>query len=219
METNNRPVMILGAGGHARVVLYILEASGRQAAAVVGRVPELGTGFGDVPVIASDDEALLRAKEAGLSFIVAVGDNERRRALYERFLSEGIPANCAAHPTAVVGSRAAYGSGTVVGAMAVIAPDARVGVNAIINTGAIVEHDCLIGDHAHIAPGVRMGGQVRVGDGALIGMGAVLLPGVRVAPAAIVGAGAVVVEEVPEATTVVGVPARPVRGGAISCTA
>lgn len=219
MEANDRAVMILGAGGHAKVVLYILRAAGHETAAVVGQPPDPANGFGDVPVIPSDDEAVARAKEAGLSFIVAIGDNRKRRLVYERFLSEGIPASCAVHPAAVVASEAEYGSGTVVGATAVIAPDTRVGANAVINTGAIIEHDCVVGDHVHVAPGVRMGGQVHVGDEALVGIGAVLLPGVRVGPGAVVGAGAVVLRDVPAGNTVAGVPARPLRGGRVPCMA
>ncbi len=219
METNDKPVMVVGAGGHARVVLYILEASGHEPAAVVGQLPDPGDTFGKVPVIASDDEALAQAKEAGLAFIVAIGDNHKRRSLYERFCSEGVPASCAVHPTAVVASGAEYGAGTVVGAMAVIAPDARVGANAVINTGAIIEHDCVVGDHVHVAPGVRMGGRVSIGDEALIGMGAVLLPGVQVGAEAVVGAGAVVLSDVSAGSTVVGVPAKPLERSAVPCTA
>jgi sugar O-acyltransferase (sialic acid O-acetyltransferase NeuD family) len=218
MATDDRPVLILGAGGHAKVVLSILQACRREAAAVVGRLPDRTNGFGEVPVIPDDDEALARAKDAGLSFIVAIGDNQTRRVLYERFLSEGVPASSAVHPAAVVASGAEYGSGNMVGAMAVVGPAARVGANTVINTGAIVEHDCVIGDHVHVAPGVRMGGQVSVGDGALVGMGAVLLPGVQVGPAAVIGAGAVVLRDVPAGETLVGVPAKPLHGGRASCT-
>lgn len=219
MGSDDRPVLILGAGGHAKVVLWILRASGRDAAAVVGRLSDPTNGFGEVPVIPGDDEALARAKDAGLSFIVAIGDNQRRRLLYERFLSEGIPASCAVHPTAVIAADAEYGSGSVVGATAVLAPNAKVGANTIINTGAIVEHDCCVGNHVHVAPGVRMGGHVHVEDEALVGIAAVLLPGVQVGRSALVGAGAVVLGDVSAGDTVVGVPAKPLRGGTLPCTA
>lgn len=219
MNTSETPIMILGAGGHAKVVFGILQASGRETAAVVGYLPDGANGFGDVPVIADDDEALARAKDAGFSFIVAVGDNRKRRSLYERFVFEGIPASCAVHPTAAVATDVECGSGTVVGAMAVIGPNARIGANTVINTGAIVEHDCWVGEHVHVAPGVRMGGQVHVEDEALVGIGAVLLPGVQVGFSAVVGAGAVVLRDVPAGDTVVGVPAEPLRGGTLPCTA
>ena len=77
-----------------------------------------------------------------------------------------------------------------------------------MNTGATIDHECDIGECAHVAPGAALAGEVVVGEGALIGIGASVTPGRTIGAWAVVGAGAAVIRDVPDATTVAGVPAR-----------
>jgi len=212
MDASERQVIILGAGGHARVVADALRAAGRRVAAVVSAPGGSAGGFGDVPILTNDDQALELARGEGLSFIVAIGDNALRTSIYERFTEAGMTPATVVHPAAVMAEGVRIGVGSLVGASAVVNPGARIGRNAIVNTGAIVEHDCRVMDHAHIAPGVRLGGTVSVGSGALVGIGAIVLPNTTIGAAAIVGAGAVVTKDVADAQTVVGVPARTLEG-------
>lgn len=202
------PVILLGAGGHSKVVLASLEAAGRRVAAILDDDPStagrrvLGievTG----PVERLDS---LGAVEA----VIAIGDNRMRRQLVPR--AEGICPSLswatAVHPAAVVHPSARLGPGTVVFAGAVIQPDAVVGAHAIVNTGASVDHDCQLGDFVHVAPGARLGGGVTVGEGVLLGIGCAVLPGRSVGAWAVVGAGATVTEDVGDGWTVAGTPAR-----------
>jgi len=144
-------LLLVGAGGHARVVLDAVRT--RSEIEVVGFV---GT---------DDDLMSLRANGATHA-VVGLGTVQpgaRRAELFERIRAAGLVAAVITHRDATVSPAASIGDGSVVLARAVVNPGARVGRNAIVNTGAIVEHDCEIGDHAHVSPGAVLGGGVRVG--------------------------------------------------------
>lgn len=205
-----RRILVLGAGGHARVALDALEAAGTPADGVVTETGGTSSPL-DVPVVASDADVL--AMDPGSVVLVnglgSTGSTSARRELFERFRAAGFHFATVRHPSAVVSPRVRLGEGAHVMAGAVLQPGTSIGTNSIVNTGASVDHDCIVGDHVHIAPGATLSGGIRVGDGAHIGTGATLLQGVVVGDDAVIAAGAVVVRDVGVATTVAGVPARP----------
>jgi sugar O-acyltransferase (sialic acid O-acetyltransferase NeuD family) len=203
-------LILIGAGGHARVVFDAAMASGAWRTIEVRddvAVPS-GTAFDGRPVSAP---ALPPAVAADASAHVAIGHNATRHALVESLRARNVALAIVLHPRACVSSRAQIALGAFVAAQAVVGPMARVGHGSIINHAAIIDHDCEIGDWCHVAPGAILGGGVIVGIGALIGAGAVLLPGVRVGDGATVGAGAVVTKTVAAESVVAGVPARELR--------
>lgn len=206
--TTRGPILVIGGGGHALVVIEAARRLGFDVAGVyddadrcvvmerfqirrVGRLAEAGlrasAGLGDVPVI------------------VAVGDLRTRETLVRSLAG---PFARVVHPEACIEPSALLGEGVYVGPRAVVHTFARVGAHAIINSGAIVEHECDVGPACHIAPGAILAGRVRVGAGAMVGLGARVLPGVQIGSRAVVGAGAVVLHDVPEGETVIGVPAK-----------
>jgi sugar O-acyltransferase (sialic acid O-acetyltransferase NeuD family) len=190
-------VVLLGAGGHAKVVYDAIGAAridvrddnasleGKAFLDTVIRTP-IGTPAGAVHI--------------------AIGDNRARAKLMARLGATRLLA--VIHPAAAVSPHAAIAAGAFVAAGAVVAASARVGECAIINHRAVVDHDCIVGACAHVAPAATLGGAVEVGEGALIGSGAVVLPGIRIGKWAVVGAGAVVNRPVADGETVYGVPAR-----------
>lgn len=206
-------VVGLGAGGHAKVVIEILQLIGGYE--LVGLLdPKQGLWGADVlgvPVLA-DDNCLPELYDQGVRFafigLGTVGDTRPRRRLYEKARQHGFQIVQAIHPQAVVAPSVEIGHGPTIMACAVINADARLGDNVIINTGVIVEHDCVIGDHVHIATGARLASTVHVGEGTHIGLGASLRECVHIGRNAIVGAGAVVVDDVPDNVVVVGMPSR-----------
>ena len=206
-----RPVIILGAGGHGRVVLDLVRSLGYDVAGFTDPGYTMpGQTIEGVPVIGGDDEILKQNRDSiylalGLG---GTGDNTLRKRLFEKFsgLEYGFP--CFAHPSAFVAGTAVFGDGSVVMAKAAVQAGCRVGRNVIINTGAVIDHDCALGDHSHIAPGAVLSGNVSVGTGAHIGTGAVVIQNIRVGEGALVAAGAVVVRDVLPRATVMGVPAR-----------
>lgn len=204
-------VILVGAGGHAKVVADALLAAARHGSVLqpIGYVDDnpalAGQTIGGLPVF-GPVSAIASQPHEGV--VVAVGDNGARsrmvtwlRQLHESFI-------IARHPSAIVADAVEIGPGTMICAGAIINTATRIGAHVILNTGSSVDHDCDIADFVHIAPGSHVGGGISVGEGTLIGIGSTLLPGVRIGAGCIVGAGAVVLRSVPDGAIVVGVPAR-----------
>ena len=204
------PILVVGAGGHAKVVLDILERMGMYE--MVGLLDDnadrQGMSHAGHKVIGTL-EALPQLRREGVQgAIIALGDNVRRRQVYLQAEEAGFTMVSAIHPSVQVGARVVIGGGTLMVAGAVVNADADIGVNVILNTGATVDHDCCIGAHVHLSPGVHLAGRVSIGELTHVGIGAVVLPNRRIGKHCIVGAGAVVRDDVPDNVVVVGVPAR-----------
>ena len=196
-------LLILGAGGHGRVVADAALAAGAWAhVTATDRDParcsgELLAGIALHPSSIVQEAAAVH---------VAIGD-AGARAREVAGLKPGVLATVV-HPRASVSSHARMAAGCFVAAQAVVAPGAVLGVSVIVNHGAVVDHDVSVGDFTHIAPLAALGGGVEVGRRVLIGSGAGVLPGVRIGDDIVVGAGAIVVDDLHEPGVYAGVPAR-----------
>ncbi len=208
--------VILGGGGHARVLIdCIRESDLAEIEGVLDPDSSLhGQKILDVPVLGGDE--LLGGMAAGgvTHFVVGlggVGDNGPRRRLFELGCSCRLNPLTVRHPSAMVSRWASIGPGCQLLPGSIVNAGATLGKNVIVNSGAVVEHDCVIGDHVHIATGGKLASTVQVGIGAHIGAGATVRQSISIGEGAIVGAGAVVVKDVGPGVVVVGVPARPIR--------
>ncbi|OGQ47361.1 MAG: hypothetical protein A3H42_01715 [Deltaproteobacteria bacterium RIFCSPLOWO2_02_FULL_46_8] len=205
--------VILGAGGHAKVVLDCLEATQKmEVAAVLDSNPKLwGQEILGIPIRGSDDLLTEIFREGIRLFFVGVGsirETTVRQKLYEKALTAGLDSFALLHPKAICSPRTQIGKGSLLCAGAVLNVGVVLGQNVIINTGAIVDHDCRIDNHVHIAPGVTLSGSVWVQTGAHVGTGASVRQNIIIGKGAVVGAGAVVVKNVPAGAVVKGIPAR-----------
>ncbi|MGQ9724984.1 MAG: PglD-related sugar-binding protein, partial [Tepidimonas sp.] len=157
----NEPVVILGGGGHARVVLDVLHCLGRVVAGVIVPDREPGTDWHGVPVL-GDDRWLTSTAAAGCAYAIGIGAvpgrMAPRHAMYVRLTQLGLTVPALVHPAAVVSQAVALAPGVQVMAGAIVQPGVRLGANALLNTGARVDHDSVIGEGAHVAPGAILCG-------------------------------------------------------------
>jgi sugar O-acyltransferase (sialic acid O-acetyltransferase NeuD family) len=196
-------VVVLGAGGHAKVVADAAAQQGLTVLAFVDeRASEPRTTPAGVPVLARLDDA----PEGPVA--LGIGDNAARLARHRALAGAGREPLTVVHPSAVVAPDVLLGAGTIVAAGVVVNSDTVVGQAAVLNTGCSVDHDCVLGDGVHVAPGARLAGGVHVGEGAMMGIASCAVPLVSIGAWAVCGAAAAVVRDVPPHTTVRGVPAR-----------
>jgi len=197
------PIWIIGAGGHGKVVIQAIVASGRKIAGVVDENDDLiGTsmlGYAIQPVDQIPE---------GSDALIAIGDGFQREAMSKKF---NLKWQTIIHPSAIVDSTSKIGLGCVIMAGAIIQADATVGDHVIVNTAASIDHDCTIEDFCHISPGARIAGHVKLGSQTLFGTNACVIPNVTIGSNVIIGAGAVVIRDVEADCTMVGVPARKIK--------
>ena len=205
------PVIVIGAGGHAKVVIELIRGDGRyEIAGLVDSDPTPRRVL-DIPVI-GDDTALPKLRSEGLTHaFVAVGDNRRRLEIGRRLQAEGFELINAVGRSAVVSPSARLGAGVAIMEGATVNAESRIGDLVVINTGAGVDHDADLGAGVHIGPGSALAGNVTVGRLAFLGVGVRAIPGVTIGEGTVVGAGACVVSDLPAGVLAHGVPARVVR--------
>lgn len=205
-------IVLLGGGGHAKVLIDLINACGRyEIAGIVDVQLNVGVAVSGVTVL-GDDRILSELYEKGLRnaciAVGSVGDNSKRRALYEKVKNAGFLVPALIHPSAVISGKSHIREGAQIMAGAIVQTDSIIGENTIVNTGAIVEHDCTVGKHVHICPGAALSGGCLIGEGVFIGAGATVLQGIKIGSNSIVSAGAVVINDVPDNAKVIGAPAK-----------
>lgn len=200
-------IVVVGAGGHAKVCIELLQAMGETVLCCVGAGDSGATCLG-IPVLDGDHHLARLRGEGQTRAFVALGPNRLRERLGKHVRELGFELVNAISPRAVVSPSATLGSGVAVMAGAVINAEARIGDLAIVNTGATVDHDCEVGTAAHLAPQCALAGNVRIGASAFLGVGCRAIPEVQVGAGATVGAGAVIISPIPPGVTAVGIPAR-----------
>lgn len=198
---SERRIVVLGGGGHAKVVLATLQAAGWTVSGVYDDDPaKQGSSVLGVPVVGriADMDAPERA-------VIALGSGTTRELLADRFPgTEWVPV---VHPRAYVHESVDIGAGTVIFAGAVVQPDSSIGRHVIVNTGATIDHDCRVEDFVHLGPGCHLGGGVEVGRLAVLSTGSAVASGLRIGAGATLGAGAAASTDIEPGATAVGVPA------------
>lgn len=203
----SRQLLIIGAGGHAKVVIDTAQAAGQEILGLVDDNSKLwGQALLGIPILGGRN---LIHTYPNAQLIHGIGANAVRKQLAMEY------ADCnwttLIHPRAYVAKSATVGKGTVVFAQAVIQPHALVGNHCIVNTAATVDHDCVISDYVHLGPGTHLAANVKIEQGAFLGAGAVGIPGAKIGEWSTIGAGGVVTSSIPSHTLAVGVPASVIK--------
>lgn len=211
----SKQIVIIGAGGHAKVIADIIQKSGDIVYGFLDDKLPKGT------IIANDEKLkvigdfntrlTLPIAHTDLEFIVAIGDNERRKEIAEKNVPN-MKYYTAIHPSANIGIDVTIEEGTVIMANTCINSSAQIGKHCIINTGAIIEHDNQLENYVHISPNATLSGTVKVGESTHIGASATIKNNINITSNCVIGAGAVVVKSIEAEGTYVGVPAKLMKG-------
>jgi UDP-perosamine 4-acetyltransferase len=192
----DRPLILIGDGGHGRVLLDIIILKGLEIIGIIDK--EITSDIRGIKVLGNDDIINeYSPKEVYLvNGIGSIGDMALRRNIYDTYTDKGYGFATIIHPTSIISSEVKLSEGVQVMAGAVIQCGCIIGENSIINTSASIDHDCVIGSNCHIAPGVIMSGGVKVGDGTHISTGAVIIQGINIGKGAFIAAGSVVTRDI-----------------------
>jgi len=196
-------LVIVGAGGHGRQLLDLVDAHNRVAQPTYRFLGFLDDGPVDLDLLARRGTRLLGPSarlaelDPDIACAVAVADPAVRRRLDATARATGREASSFRHPTAVVGSLFEHGPGLFLSAGVIIDTNVAVGRQFHINLGASVGHESRIGDHVTITPGVRIGGNCTLGDDGFFGANASVVPGVTIGDRVVVGANVVVRHDLP----------------------
>lgn len=199
-----RPVIILGGGGHATVLIETLMCCGVEIAGICDPRIEKGAP-GPLGICCLGGEEILSSNSISTTLLVnglgSTRSTEARRDLFLRFKRDGFRFASVVHPSAVIAKNVTFGEGVQIMAGCVLQPEVILGDNVIVNTGATVDHHCDIGSHSHVAPGVTLSGNVQIGAGSHLGTGAVVVHSVQMGRNSFVRSGAIVVDQIPDGGT------------------
>lgn len=208
---NEKPVIILGNGGHASVLTEILLLANREIIGFTCPQEEdnqfglkyLGTDGVIDQFDSNEVELVLGLGSVNVSMV--------REKLFEYYVGKEYSFAKLIHPTSIISKYATIGEGVQLLAGVIIQAFAKISSNTIINSGAIVEHNCILSSHVHIAPRTVLSGNVTIGRGTHIGTGSTVIQGIQIGRKVLVGAGSVVVKNINDEQKVAGVPAREMR--------
>jgi len=203
-------LLIIGAGGHGKVVAEIAKLSrGWNHVSFLDDKENLSEVVGLSIVGKCKDYGKLRNEYEDA--FVAFGNNRLRMIWLKMLVDAGYNVPSLVHPASVISPSSKIGHGTVVMAGAVINAEVSIGNGCIINTSSSIDHDCVLQDGVHVSPGVSVGGTVRIGRETWLGIGSSVIHNLSIGSNAVVAAGATVIEQVPDSIMVAGVPARKVK--------
>ncbi len=180
--SDSKPVIIIGAGDHAKVLLDILLDQNESVIGLTDKTITKGTKIYGVPVI-GDDLEILKYKPAEIELvngIGSIGDTSLRRIVFESLKEKGYIFKTVIHSSVIISKRAKIGEGVQLLAGSIVNTEAKIGDNTIINTKSSVDHGCIIGKHCHIAPGCSFSGCISVGDNTHIGTGSSIIQGIKI---------------------------------------
>jgi len=214
-EANYKPVIIIGGGGHAKVLADCLILN--QIEIIGFTDPDFSSCDNlvtyDIEYLGSD-EKILKFKPEEVSLVNGLGGVEKltpREEIFTAFQQKGYGFALIIHPSVIIANDVLLEEGVQIMAGAVIQPGVVIGANSIINTNASIDHDSWIGRNAHIAPGTVLSGSVKVSDNTFIGAGSTVMQGIQIGKNVMIGAASLVNSNIQDYAKAYGVPAKVVK--------
>lgn len=204
----SKQVVIIGAGGHAKVIADIIVKSGDRVYGFLDDNLEIGTTIANneqFKIIGKIEKINKLKENTNLEFVIAIGDNTVRKNIAENY---NVKYYTAIHPSSIIALDVSIEEGTVVMANTVINTSAKIGRHCIVNSGAIIEHDNIIENYVHVSPNATLCGTVKIGECTHIGANATVKNNIEICNKCIIGAGALVVKNINESGAYVGVPVK-----------
>ena len=207
----NKPIIIIGNGGHASVLAEVLRTNNYDIKGYTAPTNEsnqyglkyLGT-----------DEDILYFNPNSVELILGIGTvnvSTVRKRLFHYFRYKGYKFSKVIHQSAIIAPSVKLGEGVQIMAGVILQTNVTIADNTIINTGTLIDHDCKISKHVHIAPGCNLSGNVYVGDNSHIGTGSTVIQGVKIGESCLIGAGSVVIKDINNRKKAYGLPAKEVN--------
>lgn len=209
-------IIIIGAGQHARVVLYNIEEQNKYE--VIGFLDSddnrIGDFFEGKKILGNYQKEDLRKLSENIGtnkFFIGFGNMKYRKKVFEYFINNGWEAVNIIHPNAVISKKAKLGRGILIECGCLITPNPIIGDNVVINTGSQVNHDNIIENHVYIASGVVLSGGIKIGENTLLDDGVIITLGCSVGENSLIGAGGVVTKNIPAGVVAYGNPCKVIR--------
>jgi len=207
----NNKIIVIGGGGHAKVLISILIKLKKYN--IIGytdnenKGPILGVKYIGTDKVLNDYCKNLKVKNAVLG-LGQIKSSQHRKITSRKIKSKGYNFPCIISPDAIINENVDIGQGTVIMDGVVLNSGTKLGKFCIINTNSSIDHDCIIGNHTHIAPGVTISGKVNIGNNVLIGTGANIIQQKNIVDDVTIGAGATIIRDIDIAGIYIGVPAK-----------
>ena len=197
---NNKPVIIVGTGGHAKVVADMLKLSNREILGFVDPKMDAELDFCGKKVL-GDDSVISQYPHNEIELANGIGSlpgKKNRWKLADKMRMQGYSFATIVHPSSIIAPDVFLGEGVQVMAGVVIQSSVKIGKDSIINTGAIVDHDCNILKNCHLSPGVVCSGGVLIGENTHVGTGSIVIECISIGKNSIIAASSVVYRDVPD---------------------
>ena len=201
-------VIVIGAGGHAKVIADIIKKSGDEIVGFLDDNADIqGNTIFDGKIVLGDTSEESVKKYSDCYFIIGIGSNRVRKIISEKY--SNLKWYTAIHPNSIIGCDVSINEGTAVMAGTVINTGTVVGRHCIVNTCSSLDHDNILEDYVHISPGSHLAGTVKINEGTWICAGVTIINNITIGKNNIIGAGATVIKNIEEeGCTFVGIPVK-----------
>jgi sugar O-acyltransferase (sialic acid O-acetyltransferase NeuD family) len=208
---HEKDLIIIGDGGHARVLIDIIESSTEYNLIGMTSKDSSDCSKYGYPILGNDDVLDLYHSKGFKNIAIGIGaytDNSFRDILFNKMLQKGFNVVNLIHKSSHIGRDVKFGYGAVIFPGVILNSNVTVGNNVIIATGSTVDHDTIIEDSVLISAGVTIGASTKIGKRVLIALGAKVISHVGIIESTLIGAGAVVVKDIVEVGKYFGLPAK-----------